>query len=89
MALITTAEAKTYLRLLGTDYDAELGLKVPQASSVVLDYITVAEDDLAGDDLNVAKLAAFEVTRALVDGADPLPPIVKNILHRLRDPSLS
>lgn len=89
MALATTAEAKTYLRILTADFDAELNLKVPQASAIVLDYITVAEADLAGDDLNVAKAAALEVARALMEGNDPLSADVKNILRRFRDPSLA
>lgn len=89
MALITTAETKTYLRLLTTDFDAELDLKVAQASAIVLDYITVAEDDLTGDDLDVARAAALGVAKALFEGTDPLNADVKNILRRLRDPSLA
>lgn len=89
MALITLPEAKTYLRLLGADWDAELGIKVPQASAIVLDYITVPEGDLAGDDLDIAKAGALEVTRALFEGGDALNGNVKNLLHRLRDPSLA
>jgi hypothetical protein len=89
MVLITATEAKTYLRIVGADFDGELALKVPQASAIVLDWITVDEEDLVDEDLDVAKAAAFEVTRRLVEGTDPLSNDVKNVLRRFRDPSLA
>lgn len=89
MALMTTQEAKDYLRILSADFDAELALKVPQANAIVLDYITVAEVDLAGDDLDVARAAVGQVAGALLEGSPPLSADVKNILRRLRDPSLA
>lgn len=89
MALATTAEAKIYLRILTDDFDDELDLKVPQASAIVLDWITVAEADLADEDLDVAKAATLEVTRALMEGSNPLSADVKNVLRRFRDPSLA
>lgn len=89
MALINVADTKVALRILTADFDAELALKAAQASAIVLDYITTVEADLAGDDLLVAQAAAYEIARALMEGADPLGADVKNILRRLRDPSLA
>ena len=89
MALIAVADAKIALRITSADYDAELAIKAPQASAIVLDYITTAEADLTGDALLVAQAAAYDVAQALLDGADPLSADVKNILRRLRDPSVA
>lgn len=89
MALIGVADTKVALRILTADFDAELALKAAQASAIVIDYITIAEDDLAGDDLMIAQAAAYEIARALMEGADPLGADVKNVLRRLRDPSLA
>jgi len=89
--LVTADEAKTYLRLTGSAYDAELALKIPQASALVLNYITIAQADLAGDDLAVAQAVTLECLKSLMSPGDgpPLGGDQKNMLRRLRKPSLA
>lgn len=90
--LVTVAEAKTYMRILGDSFDAEIALKLPQAQSIVIDYIE--RPDHGWTALTVPDLiraAIYEVAKGMMGDGDgePLGATVKNLLRRYRDPALA
>jgi hypothetical protein len=94
--LITLTQAKDQLVYEADDRDSEILLKIEEASSIVTDYLkrpdhgwtdrTVPGHVRAAVRLVLANLWA---QRGDVDGADPLSPAVKSLLHRERDPTLA
>lgn len=90
-SLVSTTDAKTYLRLTVTDWDTELAMKHAQATDIVLDYVNPpATAWTTGTVPDLVKAAILEVTKNLFDGeTEPLSPAVKNILRRYRDPALA
>lgn len=102
MSLITFEEAKEHLNVDHNEDDNKIEILVYQASSIVLDYIGVDEDewqDTAGMPAGVPKnveAATFLVLGALYenrDGSDnapqPLSQAVKDLLHRKRIPPIA
>jgi hypothetical protein len=88
--LVTVETAKVYLRLLGTDFDAELAIKVVTATGIVIDYIK--QPDHGWTDETVppeVQAVIYEVVRNLMEGGDPLPQKLKDIVWRHRDPALA
>ena len=90
-ALVTTDALKEYLRILGTDFDAELSLKAELATEIVVDYIKTPDHGWTTEDVpDVIKAAICEVARNLVRGdQSPLSEDIKNILRRRRDPAIA
>lgn len=94
MSLLTLAEAIDQLRVESTEAIVdEVEQLMAEASDVVLDYVTT--DDKVYWTAETApgrvKVATRLVLTTLYDDrtADPLTPGVKNVLRRLRDPSLA
>lgn len=92
--LVTVAQAKTHLRVDHQDSDADIHLKLDQASAIVMDYIRPPEEEW--DEATAPPLiqaAVLLVLGELYDGSramgDPLTPGVKNLLRRYRDPALA
>jgi len=93
LGLITLAEAKTHLRVLGDELDADITLKGIAASDIVLDYLKRPADEWT------AETAPFKVKAATLlvlgglfenrEGGEPINDAVRSLLHRLRDPALA
>lgn len=92
MALLTLDEAKTHLRIDGTDDDIEVTTKVNEASAIILDYLkwnTSPEPDettAPGYMKAACKLVLGELY-AEREGGDPISPAVVSLLARSRDPA--
>lgn len=85
--LVDIATAKGRLRIDGTALDSDLLVALEQASSIVLDYLKVADEpDPVPEFVQAATLLA---AKALLDGGDPLSDVVMRLLHRYRDPTLA
>ena len=101
MALIGLSEAVADLNIVlpqgeSAPVEQELDLlrKIDEASDIVLDWVTADDKDTWDESTapDRVKAATKLVLQALYDGgmdADPLSPAVKNILRRLRRPTLA
>lgn len=102
MALITIEEALDQLRIVRADPDSgpddtpdliDIARKMDEASDIVLDWVTDDDKSYWTEDTapGRVKAAVKLVLGALYDGEpdDPLSPAVKNILRRLRRPTLA
>lgn len=95
VALVTLAEAKTHLRIVGNDHDDDVTMKALQASEIVMDYLKRDAAEEYWDDETVPTLVKAAVLLALGslfanrEGGDPISEAVKSILHRYRDPALA
>lgn len=101
MMLLSIEEAAADLRIVLADDDSapdeeviELARKIEEASDIVLDWVT--DDDKSYWDEDTApgrvKAAVKLVLQGLYDEGttgDPLSPAVKNLLRRLRRPTLA
>ncbi len=101
--LITLADAKAHLRVDGSAHDADITLKIHQASAIILNHlkltelpgawITTASPEVLAVPYNVLA-ATFLVLGELFENreaavADPLSSSIRNLLIGLRDPSLA
>lgn len=88
--LVSVETVKTYLRLVGPDYDAELGLKVVAATAIVIDYIKRPDHAWTQVDVpDVIMAAICEVVGNLMDERQALTEDVKALLWRFRDPAIA
>lgn len=104
MALITTEQALTHLRVSGDEYTADVELKMEQATALVITYLkrpnhtwTTETDPVADPEFAIVRGAILEVLANLFyDRGDhddptvgPITPRLKNALSMLRDPALA
>lgn len=104
-SLVTLAQAKTHLRITGTDSDDDISTKSDQATAIVLDYIKRDDDHgwepgspgspgggspLDDRELTIVQAAILNVLERLWNREqDVLTEGVMRMLHRLRDPALA
>ena len=91
-ALVTLPEAKLRLRIIEADtsFDADVTMKMEQATDIVVDFIKRPDHAWTDADApSLIKAAVLEVVRHLFEGNDPLPQSVKDLLWRYRDPALA
>lgn len=92
MALLTLEEAKTHLRVDGTDDDTEVTTKINEASAIILDYLKWGaspepdETNAPGYMKAACKLVLGELY-ADREGGNPISPAVVSLLARARDPA--
>jgi hypothetical protein len=103
--LIEFDEAKTHLRLTGTNVDADLSTKVAAASAIVLNYLKIDFDASPfawpwADEVDTPEEIPANVKAATLlvlgkiwwdrEGAgDPLSDAARSLLHRYRDPAMA
>lgn len=101
--LVSLAAAKTHLRVLSTDHDYDIELKIGMASDIVLDYIknrTVPTEWIIGTSPITYDIPALiQAAVLLVVGelyfsreasvANVLSPAVMSLLERYRDPAIA
>ncbi|MFC7399584.1 head-tail connector protein [Chelatococcus sp. GCM10030263] len=96
MDLVSLETAKRHLNIDFTDRDADLDLKIEQASHIVVDYLK--KPDNGWTEETVPPLVQAAVLLVLADlyehrgddgKSDPISPAVENILRRYRDPALA
>ena len=94
MILCTLDEAKTHLRVVDPASDADVMLKLLQASAIVVDYLKKPEDH-GWDEFTApqpVKAATLLVLSELYDqreGKDGIPLAARVLLERFRDPALA
>ncbi len=92
VALVTLAEAKAHLRVLNTDHDTDITMKMGQASDIIIDYIKTPDHGWTDSTApNLIKAAILLVLGTLFDEREGagIPDGVKDILWRYRDPALA
>lgn len=106
MALVTLTQAKTHLRITGTDSDDDIEMKAEQATAIILDYLKLDPLDRGWEagspgspgggspaddqDFTIVQAAILNVLERLFRREqDVLTQGVKDMLHRLRDPTLA
>ena len=99
LKLVSLARAKIHLYLTHNSDDAELELKIEDASDIVMDYLKDRSNTHNWDEATVpatVRAAVLLVLGALwenregnSDQADALSPTVTALLHRYRDPALA
>lgn len=97
-ALVTLERARSHLRIDSSSDDAELALKVEDATDIVLDYLKRppgSETWVIGNCPPTVRAAVLLVLGALWENregsdtqAEPLSPPVLALLHRHRDPAM-
>lgn len=93
VALVTLAEAKLQLRITDNDHDADVGMKVDQASDIVTDYIGAAADPTWTTETapSLIKAAILVTVGKLYENREEagISDQVKGILRRYRKPPLA
>lgn len=95
MMLVDVDTLKTHLKITDTASDDDIEDKGAQASGIIQDYVkrdlsAYAVDGSLHDDLPAPiKSAVLLSTQALFDGGDPLSQLVRDLLHRQRDPAMA
>lgn len=88
--MITLTEAKTHLRVIHADEDADITRKLTMAIAIVQDYTRI---DVTYDPSAVADAAILLVLGELYTNreanANPLSSSVKSILERIRVPGFA
>lgn len=92
MALVSLADAKADLRILGSGEDVDIQNKLNTAEAIVVDYLKRPDHGWTEESAPlVVKAAILLVLRNLFDeqNSDPITPGVVSILFRQRDPTLA
>ena len=89
--MITLTEAKSHLRVDGDDEDDDIARKLTFAGSIIADYVgTTAATVIQSDVIDAATLLVLGELYANRESlSNPLSPMVKLILERLRVPSFA
>lgn len=99
--IIDLQEAKDHVRIVTSQFDSDISLKILAASAMVINYLKIDLDGSplefpwSGDDVPWdVKAATMLVFGDLwmnreSDTSNALSPAVKSLLHRWRDPALA